>query len=76
MENKALIVKKLEETINETRVGKVELEYACPGKVYSEEVQIRAMRDDGTIYYHGATNVSCDSGIALIRDVLRHEFFN
>ena len=76
VENKALITKQLEETINLTRVGQVELTYVRPGKVYEEEVEIRAMHEDGTVYYQGVANVSCDSGIALIRDVLRHDFFN
>lgn len=75
-EDKATITKKLEELINLTRMGYVELEYVSPGKVYEEEVQIRAKRDGGTIYYHGVANVSCDSGVALIRDVMKHDFFN
>lgn len=75
-EDKALITKKLEETINLTRVGQVELTYVRPGEVYEEEVQIKAMHEDGTVYYHGVANVTWDSGTALIRDVLAHEFFN
>lgn len=71
MENKALIVKKLEETINQTRMGEVELEYARNYEYYDEAVIIR---QDGCIV--GVANVSCDSGIALIRDVLRNDFFN
>ena len=74
-EDKVAIVKKLEELINLTRLGKVQLEYVSPGKVYDEEVQIRAFSGE-TIYYHGAANVSCDSGVALIRDVMKHEYFN
>ena len=75
-ENKAEIVKKLEELLNLTRMGKVELDYVMPGKVYGEEVHIRAMYEDGTIYYHGVANVSMDSGVALIRDVLKDSYFN
>lgn len=74
-EDKAAITKKLEELINLTRMGKVELEYVKPGKVYEEEVQIRGFSGE-TIIYHGVANVSCDSGCALIRDVMRHEYFN
>lgn len=75
-ENKAEITKKLEELINLTRMGKVELEYVKEGDVYYEEVHIKAIKDDGTIYYQGIANVTADSGVALIRDVMRHEFFN
>lgn len=75
-EDKALITKKLEETINLTRMGKVELTYIKPGVIYEEAVQIRAMREDGTIYYQGEINVSWDSGVALIRDVMKDAFFN
>jgi hypothetical protein len=75
-EDKAQITKKLEELLNLTRMGKVELEYVSPGKVYSEEVQIRGIDEEGTIYYHGAANVSMDSGVALIRDVMKHPYFN
>ena len=74
-EDKVAIVKKLEELINLTRMGRVELEYVSPGKVYDEEVQIRAFLGE-TIYYHSVANVSCDSGVALIRDVMKHEYFN
>lgn len=74
-EDKAAIVKKLEETLNLTRIGQVQLEYVSPGKVYDEEVQIRAFSGE-TIIYHGVANVSCDSGVALIRDVMKHDFFN
>lgn len=74
-EDKAAITKKLEELINMTREGEVQLDYVRPGKVYEEEVQIRGLSGE-TIIYHGVANVSCDSGIALIRDVLRHEYFN
>jgi hypothetical protein len=71
MENKVEIVKKLEELINLTRMGEVELEYARNYDYYDEAVIIR---HNGCIV--GVANVSCDSGIALIRDVLRHDFFN
>jgi hypothetical protein len=86
-EDKAFITKKLEETINETRMGQIRLEYFRGYKVlepftlevvgyYDEAVEIRAVGFDGEEYLAGVVNVSCDSGIALIRDVLRHEFFN
>lgn len=74
-EDKAAITKKLEELINMTREGQVKLDYVSPGKVYEEEVQIRVLSGE-TIIYHGVANVSYDSGIALIRDVLRQEYFN
>lgn len=74
-EDKVAIVKKLEELINLTRMGNVQLEYVSPGKVYDEEVQIRAFSGE-TICYHSVANVSCDSGVALIRDVLKHSYFN
>lgn len=75
-ENKAEITKKLEELINLTRMGKVELEYVKEGDLYCEEVHIRAIDDSGTIYYHSVANVTFDSGVALIRDVMRHDYFN
>lgn len=74
-ENKAAITKKLEELINMTREGQVQLDYVRPGKAYEEEVQIRGLSGE-TIIYHGFANVSCDSGIALIRDVMNHAYFN
>lgn len=74
-EDKAAITKKLEELINMTRMGKVELEYKENGKVYSEEVIIRGLDEDDKVIYVGAANVSCDSGVALIRDVLKHTYF-
>lgn len=74
-EDKAAITKKLEELINMTREGQVKLDYVRPGKVYEEEVQIRGLSEE-TIIYHGVANVSYDSGIALIRDVLRNKCFN
>lgn len=74
-EDKAAITKKLEELLNMTRMGKVELEYKEHGKVYSEEVIIRGLDADDKVIYVGAANVSCDSGVALIRDVLKHAYF-
>lgn len=75
-EDKAAITKKLEELLNMTRMGKVELEYKEHGKVYSEEVIIRGFDGDDKVIYVGAANVSCDSGVALIRDIMKQDCFN
>lgn len=84
-ENKAEIVKKLEELINLTREAKVELQYEkdyilknYAGEaigIFSEAVVIRRVDNSGS-YIIGVANVSCDSGIALIRDVMKQECFN
>ena len=84
-ENKAEIVKKLEETINLTREAKVELEYKryylvknYAGEtigMYSEAVVIRRVDNSGS-YIIGVANVAADSGVALIRDVMKQECFN
>ena len=70
-EDKVKIVAKLQELINLTRMGEVELEYKTDYQHYTEAVLI----------YHngrleGVANVACDSGVALIRDVLRNDYFN
>lgn len=81
-EDKVEIVQKLEDLINATRMGEVKLNYIKDySKVdpisnmvvgfYDEAVEIRA---DGVTV--GVANVSMDSGIALIRDVLKHPYFN
>lgn len=86
-ENKVEIVKKLEELINLTREGEVRLEYKQDYEVhdpltfdvvghYDEAVEIRTVDSEGNEYLVGCANVSCDSGIALIRDVLRRPRFN
>jgi hypothetical protein len=86
-EDKAQITKKLEELINLTREGEVVLEYKKDYEIhdpltfdvvgyYDEVVEIRTVDRDGNQYLVGAANVSCDSGIALIRDVLKHPQFN
>lgn len=84
-EDKAAIVKKLEETINLTREAKVELEYEedyvlknYAGEtvgIYSEAVVIRRVDNSGS-YIIGVANVAADSGVALIRDVMKQECFN
>lgn len=84
-EDKAAIVKKLEETINLTREATVELQYEedyvlknYAGETvgsYSEAVVIRRVDNSGS-YIIGVANVAADSGVALIRDVLRHPYFN
>ena len=70
-EDKVAITKKLEELINMTREGQIELEYVRDYEYYDEAVLIKR---DGILV--GKSNVSCDSGIALIRDVLRNGYFN
>ena len=84
MENKKEIVKALQNTLRLTRgLSHLELEYregfkAECGKYYSECVIIRDMCRyiDG---YHvavvGIVNVACDSGVALVRDVLKALYF-
>lgn len=84
-EDKAAIVKKLEETINLTREAKVELQYEedyvlrnYAGEtvgIYSEAVVIRRVDNSGS-YIIGVANVAADSGVALIRDVMKQECFN
>ena len=84
-EDKAAIVKKLEETINLTREATVELEYKRDYLVknyagtiigmYSEAVEIRQVDDSGS-YIIGIANVAADSGVALIRDIMKQECFN
>lgn len=84
-ENKAEITKKLEELINLTREAKVELEYEedyvlknYAGEtigIYSEAVVIRRVDNSGS-YIIGVANVAADSGVALIRDVMKQECFN
>lgn len=84
-ENKVEIVKKLEELINLTREAKVELEYEedyvlknYAGDIvgiFSEAVVIRRVDNSGS-YIIGVANVACDSGVALIRDVMKQECFN
>lgn len=79
-ENKAEITKKLEELINLTREAKVELEYEedyvlknYAGEIvaiYSEAVVIRRVDNSGS-YIIGVANVAADSGVALIRDVMK-----
>ena len=85
-EDKAAITKKLEELINMTREGQVRLEYTkdyrvenCEGMIvgiYDEAVVISRAYPDGETDVVGVANVSCDSGIALIRDVLKNNYFN
>ena len=85
-EDKAAITKKLEELINMTREGQVQLEYTkdyrvenCEGMIvgiYDEAVVISRAYPDGETDVVGVANVSCDSGIALIRDVLKNNYFN
>lgn len=84
-EDKAAIVKKLEETINLTREATVELQYEedyvlknYAGEtigIYSEAVVIRRVDNSGS-YIIGVANVAADSGVALIRDVMKQECFN
>lgn len=84
-ENKVEIVKKLEELINLTREAKVELQYEkdyvlknYAGEIvgiYSEAVVIRRVDNSGS-YIIGVANVAADSGVALIRDVMKQECFN
>lgn len=84
-EDKVAIVKKLEELINLTREAKVELEYEedyimknYAGEtigMYSEAVVIRKVDNSGS-YIIGVANVAADSGVALIRDVMKQECFN
>lgn len=87
MENKVEIVKKLEEAINLTRLGEVRLEYFRNYEVrdpftfevvgfFDEAIEIRTVDKSGEEYLVGIVNVSWDSGVALIRDVLRHDYFN
>lgn len=85
-EDKAAITKKLEELINMTREGEVRLEYTkdyrvenCEGMIvgiYDEAVVISRAYPDGETDVVGVANVSCDSGIALIRDVLKNNYFH
>ena len=85
-EDRAAIVKKLEELINMTREGQVRLDYTkdyrvenCEGMIvgiYDEAVVISRVYPDGETNVVGVANVSCDSGIALIRDVLKNNYFN
>lgn len=85
-EDKAAITKKLEELINMTREGEVRLEYTKEYRVensqgmitgiYDEAVVISRAYPDGETDVVGVANVSCDSGIALIRDVLKNNYFN
>ena len=85
-EDKVAIVKKLEELLNLTREGEVRLEYTkdyrvenCEGMIvgiYDEAVVISRAYPDGETDVVGVANVSCDSGIALIRDVLKNNYFN
>lgn len=85
-EDKVAIVAKLEELINLTREGTVQLEYKkeCLVKnyaghtigMYDEAVEIRRVDENGDVFVEGYANVACDSGVALIRDVLRHPYFN
>lgn len=84
-EDKEAIVKKLEETINLTREATVQLEYEedylvrnYAGNIigmYSEAVVIRRVDNSGS-YIIGIANVAADSGVALIRDVMKQECFN
>lgn len=84
-ENKVEIVKKLEELINLTREGEVELKYEedyvlknYAGEVvgmFDEAVVIRRVDNSGS-YIIGVANVAADSGVALIRDVMKQECFN
>ena len=81
-EDKAAIVKKLEETINLTREGQLELEYATNYLVRAwDGTTIIGQYDEAVIVRKAGmivaqVNVACDSGVALIRDVLKHRFFN
>ena len=81
-EDKVAIVKKLEELLNLTREGEVRLEYTKDYLVrgwdattvigmYDEAVVVRK---EGMIV--AQVNVSWDSGVAIIRDVLRHAYFD
>ena len=84
-EDKAAITKKLEELINLTREAKVELQYekdyvlrTSAGetvRIFSEAVVIRHV-DNSDSYIIGVANVAADSGVALIRDVMKQKCFN
>lgn len=81
-EDKVAIVKKLEELLNLTREGQLELEYKKDYLVRGwDETTVIGMFDEAVVVRKegmivAQVNVSCDSGIALVRDVLRHAYFN
>ena len=67
IEIKADIVKKLEELLMITRAGcnLKSMTYVAPGERYEEEVVIEWQNG-----YKQIANVYCDSGVAIIKDVL------
>ena len=80
-EDKALILQKLCETLQITRnmSNLVSLEYVKNCGTYEEAALATVLRevidDDDNIVTrkcHELINISCDSGTAIIKDVLRH----
>lgn len=72
MENKAIIAADLAATLQQTRAYSdlVELRYYGPGEIPNlpeEEIVVATFRDAPSV----RINVTMDSGIALISDVLR-----
>lgn len=75
IEDKALITKLLEVTINATREGRVTLKYVEGTNWhdrYCEEAVIITCENGA----RDIVNVTADSGCALIRDVMKHKWFN
>lgn len=65
-ENKKAILAELEKTINLTRERKIYLVLS------SDEDKVYVIRGDN----RERINVACDSGVAMIRDVMRANMFN
>ena len=81
-EDKAAIVKKLEELLNLTREGTIELEYKKDYLVRGWDAEtIIGMFDEAVVVREegmivAQVNVSWDSGVALVRDVLSRAYCN
>lgn len=88
MENKVEVVKKLEELLNVTRMGakagdELSLSYETKYEfqVWKNGELLDLVYEEAVVIYKGdnrvaTVNVSCDSGVAIIRDVLRADYFN
>ena len=84
MENKVEVVKKLEELLNVTRMGgELSLSYETKYEfqVWKNGELLDLVYEEAVVIYDGdnrvaTVNVSCDSGVSIIRDVLRADYFN
>lgn len=77
-EDKAEILQALVSTLNLTRMGstdnaeeQITMSYHTDEVLYSEAVKIFV--GDTLV---GVANVSCDSGVAMMRDILKANYFN